>query len=113
MAEDRLVDARQDARSAIERYDALDRKQKMDAGVLKRHATEIHGALDSLVQETERHYDGGVPGEVEERRSTAREALGEFEDPTIFDHAQHVRRACFVLRQQADSLLGVLERQPD
>lgn len=109
MADDRLQNARQDARAAIERYDSLDRSQRMNDKVLKERAVEIHDALESLVNATDRHFGDDVPEALQATSESARGALGEFDDPTQYDHAQHVRRACYVLRKEANSLLGELD----
>lgn len=108
MADDRLQDARHDARAAIERYDSLDRSQRMNDKILKERAVEIHGALESLVAATNRRFSDDVPERLQATSESAKRALDEFDDPTQYDHAQHVRRACYVLRKEARSLLGEL-----
>ncbi|MGH7476084.1 MAG: hypothetical protein ACRELD_07330 [Longimicrobiales bacterium] len=106
MAGNRLSDAREDARRAVERYDALDRKRRMDEQTLKRHALEIRDALASLVGAAD-----GSGGDVESRTTSAREALDEFDDPARYADAQHVRRACYVLRERTTSLLDATTPQ--
>ncbi len=103
MPDDRLADVREDARRAVDAYGALDRNERMDRNVLSRHAIRFHNVLDSLVDAVQSRDD------VEDIRRDARDALQEFDDPTAYDDAQHVRRACYVLRQKTTSLLTALD----
>ncbi len=105
MAEHRLDDAREDARTAVESYDALSRDDRMDQQVLASHARRFHGALETLVDAASE--DNGVTGE----RESAREALREFDDPSTFGSPQQVRRACYVLRSKTKSMLEALETE--
>ncbi len=98
-----LEDARKDAREAVESYNALDRNERMDQGILTEHAKRFHGALGSLVAAT----DG--ESAVSDERAAAREALSEFEDPTSYGSPQQVRRACYVLRSNTKTMLDALE----
>lgn len=105
MADDRIADARRDARSAVDSYDALNRKERMDQRVLATHARRFHDALESLVSAT-----GDDPA-AHDQRDSAEAALREFDDPSSFDTPQQVRRACYVLRSNTNSMLEALERE--
>lgn len=105
MADHRLEDARQDARSAVDSYDALSRNDRMDQHVLADHARRFHGALESLVDATA--DDAGLAGQ----RESARDALSEFDDSSSFGSPQQVRRACYVLRSKTKSMLDALETE--
>lgn len=109
MTDDRLQDARRDARDAVAGYNALSRDQRMDQDVLTRHALRFREALDGLVQATRSRYDGALPDPLQARSEAAGEALSEFDDPNSYQAPQQVRRACYVLRKETTSLLDALD----